>query len=248
MQAQVGTTNRPTHNGRVGRHKRQSSRPRTAKHLSNFWPGFLGVSRLLSALHVCYPHIIPVDEVVCLKQFHRDDEPLMRLFLDDAQKRRLDRLWEEHRFVSQWPISENKYLPLFIGFVTQDNPKALVTYFEAKREPFRLRASNSLSRSFKTRFHCNWSVCSRSPNGRIATRLSILAGKDRIADLYHAIRNKGAGHEEAFRGVLTRAGFALLPVPDRTIARRANSRNRRRLGIRHPAELFPLVHDARWAS
>ena len=83
---------------------------------------------------ICYPHIIPVDEVVCLKQFHRDDEPLVRLFLDDEQSRRLDRLWEEHRFISQWPISENKYLPLFIGFVTQDNPKALVDFFEGFRE------------------------------------------------------------------------------------------------------------------
>ena len=24
---------------------------------------------------ICYPHIIPVDEVVCLKMFHREDEP-----------------------------------------------------------------------------------------------------------------------------------------------------------------------------
>ncbi len=64
----------------------------------------------------------------------------MRLFLDDEQERRLDRLWAEHRFITQWPITEHKNLPLFIGFVTQDQPKALVVYFEGLREPFRKRA------------------------------------------------------------------------------------------------------------
>src|SRR5205823_7902077 len=89
---------------------------------------------------VCFPQIIPNDEVVCLKLYHREDEPLARLFLDDAQARRLDLLWEEHRFISRWPVTEHKNLPLFIGFVTQDQPKQLVTYFEGLREPFRKRA------------------------------------------------------------------------------------------------------------
>src|SRR5262249_10484221 len=89
---------------------------------------------------VCFPQIIPTDEVVSLKIFHREDEPLCRLFLNDDQKRRLDRLWEEHRFISQWPITENINLPQFIEYVTQDQPKSLVEYFETLREPFRQRA------------------------------------------------------------------------------------------------------------
>ena len=48
-----------------------------------------------------YPRIVPVDEVVTLQLLHRDDEPLRRLMLDDAQAARLDRLWDELRFVSQ---------------------------------------------------------------------------------------------------------------------------------------------------
>src|SRR5207248_9411306 len=89
---------------------------------------------------LCYAAVIPVDEVVCLKMCHREDEPLIRLFLDDAGRREIDRLWEEHRFITQWPVAENKYLPLFIGFVTQDQPKELLAYFEGQREPFRQRA------------------------------------------------------------------------------------------------------------
>src|SRR5207248_5386693 len=89
---------------------------------------------------ICFPEVVPTDEVVSLKMFHREDEPLERLFLDEEQKRRLDRLWNEHRFISQQPVAENKYLPQFIGFVTQDQPKELLDYFESQREPFRKRA------------------------------------------------------------------------------------------------------------
>src|SRR5439155_14081903 len=101
--------------------------------------GFAEFRRVLPPF-ICYPHIIPTDEVVCLKLYHREDEPLIRLFLDDEQTRRLERLWAEHRFITQWPVTEHKNLPLFIGFVTQDQPKALVVYFEGLREPFRKRA------------------------------------------------------------------------------------------------------------
>ncbi len=90
-------------------------------------------------LFICFPAVIPVDEVVCLKMYHREDEPLKRLFLNDDQRKQIDRLWEEHRFISQQPIAENKYLPLFIGFVTQDQTKEMLAYYEGQREPFRKR-------------------------------------------------------------------------------------------------------------
>ena len=98
-----------------------------------------GIPRLLPQV-ICYPRIVPEDEVVCLKLYHREDQHLVRLFLDDEQTRRLERLWQEHRFVTQWPIVEHKNLPLFIGFVTQDQPKELVVYFQGLVEPFRIRA------------------------------------------------------------------------------------------------------------
>ncbi len=91
-------------------------------------------------LFVCFPGVIPNDEVVSLKMFHREDEPLRELFLDAEQTRRLDRLWTEHRFLSRQPVAENTYLPLFIGFVSQDQPKELLSYFESQRPVFRARA------------------------------------------------------------------------------------------------------------
>ena len=50
---------------------------------------------------LCYTKIVPVDEVITLTLFYREDDHLVRLMLDDAQAARLDRLWDELRFISQ---------------------------------------------------------------------------------------------------------------------------------------------------
>lgn len=60
--------------------------------------------RQLFPISLCYPQIVPTDEVLTLTQFHREDEHLERLLLDDEEKREIDRLWEELRFVSQDPL------------------------------------------------------------------------------------------------------------------------------------------------
>jgi hypothetical protein len=151
---------------------------------------------------ICFPQIIPTDEVVCLKLYHREDEPLVRLFLDDEQKGKLDRLWEEHRFISQWPVTEHKNLPLFIGFVTQDQPKALVVYFEGLREPFRKRAEE---------YEKEVDAAASKQLERLA-EFAARAYRRPLQDpekagltrLYTSLRQKAIPHEEAFRIVLAR--------------------------------------------
>ena len=180
---------------------------------------------------ICFPRILPDDEVVCLKMYHREDEPLAELFLDDAQKARLDRLWEEHRFISRQPVAENAYLPQFIGFVTQDQPKELLAYFEGQRDAFRQRAEEFEKEE------------EAAIPKQLATLLDFAARPYRrpledkekadLLALYRAIRAKGAAHEEAFRGVLARvmvapaflfrieqapAGIVPGPVTDRELA------------------------------
>src|SRR5439155_24166650 len=44
---------------------------------------------------LCYTKIVPVDEVVTLTLFYREDDPLRRLMLDEREAARLDRLWDE---------------------------------------------------------------------------------------------------------------------------------------------------------
>ncbi|HTU16490.1 MAG TPA: DUF1592 domain-containing protein [Gemmataceae bacterium] len=151
---------------------------------------------------ICYSRVIPNDEVVCLKLFHREDEPLIRLFLDEAKTRQLDRLWRDLRFISRFPVTEHNQLPQFIGYVSQDQPKQLLAYFESQREPFRKRAEAFL----------------REEENAVPKQLDALldfaartyrrplreAEKTELLRLHDTLRKKGLSHEEAFRTVLTR--------------------------------------------
>ena len=88
--------------------------------------------RSLFPIALCYPRIVPVDEIVTLTLFFREDEPLQRLVLDDAQTEELDRLWEELRFVSEAPVKQVDVFEQLWQFATQDaKPEA----FEPMREP-----------------------------------------------------------------------------------------------------------------
>jgi hypothetical protein len=153
-------------------------------------------------VYVCFPNVIPNDEVVSLKMFHREDEPLMRLFLSDEQTRRLDRLWAEHRFISRQPALENEHLPLFIGFVTQDQPKEMVAYFEGQRTAFRKRAE-AFEQDEKAAIPKQLGALLEFA-GRAYRRPLHASEKTELLGLYQTLRQKGVAHEEALRGVLAR--------------------------------------------
>lgn len=155
---------------------------------------------------ICYPRVIPDDEVVCLKLYHREDEPLNRLFLDDEARKRFDRAWAELRFISQWPLTENKQLPLFIGFVTQDQPKELVAYFESQREPFRQRAQEfeqDLEAAIPKQLAALTEFAARAYRRPLEDK-----EKAEITQLYRELRKKDIPHGKALRGVLTRVLIA----------------------------------------
>ncbi len=61
----------------------------------------MNAHRSLFPAALCYTQIVPVDELHTTTLFYREDGHLARLMLDDAQKSRLNRLWQELRFVSQ---------------------------------------------------------------------------------------------------------------------------------------------------
>jgi hypothetical protein len=158
--------------------------------------------RRVFPLFLCFPQVVPTDEVVSLKMFHREDEPLATLFLDAEEKRRLDRLWTEHRFISRQPVAENNYLPQFIGFVTQDQPKEMLAYFESQRPVFQERADAFLKEEQEAvpkQLDALLRFAERAYRRPLQEK-----EKTDLLVLYRTVRGKGVGHEEAFRGVLTR--------------------------------------------
>jgi hypothetical protein len=87
---------------------------------------------------LCYARVVPVDEVVTLTLFYREDDVLRRLMLDDKAAAELDRLWSDLRFISQEAFLQVESFESLYQFATQDaNPNA----FEPLREPIKRRAA-----------------------------------------------------------------------------------------------------------
>lgn len=93
--------------------------------------------RQLFPAALCYTKIVPVDEVVTLTLFYREDEFLKRLMLDDTQAAQLDRLWGELRYVSQDALKLVDAFEQLYQFATQDSDP---TAFEPMREPIKRAA------------------------------------------------------------------------------------------------------------
>ena len=69
---------------------------------------------------LCYTKIVPVDEVISVTLFYREDDHLVRLMLDDAQRQQLDRLWDELHFVSRDALTSVDAFAQLMEFATQD--------------------------------------------------------------------------------------------------------------------------------
>ncbi|MCL4204943.1 MAG: DUF1592 domain-containing protein [Pirellulaceae bacterium] len=95
--------------------------------------------RALFPLALCYARIVPVDEVVTLTLYYREDDHLKRLMLDDAQAAELDRLWDKLYWISEEPLQLVVALEQITEFATQDRPD-LVKAFAPLREPIQRRA------------------------------------------------------------------------------------------------------------
>jgi len=93
---------------------------------------------------VCYSRIVPVDEVVTLTLYHREDAHLRRLLLDEAESLELDRLWDELMFTSEAPLKQVAAFDQIWQFATQDADPAA---FEPLREPIRRAAAEFSART-----------------------------------------------------------------------------------------------------
>ncbi len=179
---------------------------------------------------LCYTKIVPVDEVVTLTLLYREDDHLAELVLDDAQKAKLDRLWDELRFVSQDALTLVDAFEQIWQFATQDaDPKV----FEPMRKPIADRAA-----AFRQKLidcepkHVEAVVEFASRAYRRPLTASETNG---LRVLYRKFREQEQSHEDAIRLLLARvlvspgflyraetpgAGVAQVPVSDWELATR----------------------------
>ncbi len=152
---------------------------------------------------LCYTKIVPVDEVVTLTLFHREDDHLARLMLNEQEKARLDRLWSEFRYVSQDALLLVDALEQIWQYATQD---ADPTVFEPMRKPVEERAA-----AFR-----QWLVDTEPQQVDSLVEFASSAyrrpltkeEKGELPAFYRRLREEEIPHDEAFRLTLARVFVA----------------------------------------
>ncbi len=157
--------------------------------------------RQLFPVALSYVKIVPVDEPITLTLFHREDDHLVRLMLNDEQAARLDRMWAELRYISQDAIVLVDVLEQLIQYATQDRPN-LVVALKPVQQPFAERAANFQQYLVDTE-HKHWESLLAFASSAYRRPLSD-AQCNELQAFYHGLRNENIPHEEAFRLTLAR--------------------------------------------
>ncbi len=146
-----------------------------------------------------YTKIVPVDEVVTLTLYYREDDHLCRLMLDDAQKAKLDKLWDELHYISRDAFTLVDALEQLIQYATQDaDPKV----FEPLRKPYAERADAFRKRLVDTQpMHLNAVLA--FAGGAYRRALTEAEAGD-LRGLYAKLRAQEIPHEEAIRLTIAR--------------------------------------------
>jgi hypothetical protein len=155
--------------------------------------------RDLFPLALCYTTIVPVDEVVTLTLYYREDDYLKRLMLDDAGIAEIDRLWDELIFTSQSPLKLVDAFEQLYQYATQDaDPSA----FEPMRAPI-LDAASRFRAKVKDcePVHIQAVIDFATKAWRRPLNESEV---ETLAALYGQLRNQDLPHDTAVRMMLAR--------------------------------------------
>lgn len=179
---------------------------------------------------LCYTKIVPVDEVVTLTLYYREDHELARLMLSDAEQKELNRLWDELHYISRDALTLVDAYAQLMEYATQDaDPKV----FEPLRKPINDRAA-----AFRK-------VLADSEPAHVAAILDFAAKAYRrpladaeateLRNLYVRLRQEDMSHEDAVRLTVARvlvapaflyrlekpaAGTGQTPISDYELANR----------------------------
>src|SRR4030095_11385368 len=143
--------------------------------------------------------IVPVDEVVTLTLYYREDHHLARLLLDAAQAARLNRLWDELHYVSHDALTLVDAFEQLWQYATQDaDPKV----FEPLREPIKQRATAFRQRLVDPQpMHLD--AVLKFSDGAYRRPLTD-AEQGELRGLYRKLREQELPHDEAIRLTLAR--------------------------------------------
>jgi hypothetical protein len=161
--------------------------------------GALEEFRNLFPAALCYTKIVPVDEVVTLTLYYREDDALRRLLLGEVEVAELERLWSELHYVSHDALRLVDAFEQLWQFATQDaDPSA----FEPMRAPIKRRADDFRALLRETQpAHLEGVLRFAGTAYRRPLRGS---EQDELRALYRKLRDEEIGHDEALRLTLAR--------------------------------------------
>lgn len=148
---------------------------------------------------LCFTRIVPVDEVVTLLMFHREDAQLARLMLDAAEKKELDRLWDELEFVSLEP---RRMIPAYEQLWQFESQLGKPSRFEPLEAGIRAAAAK-FERRLLAAEPAHLDALLEFAN-RAWRRPLTTAESTGLRELYRQLRGQEMSHEEAYRLTLAR--------------------------------------------
>ncbi len=155
--------------------------------------------RQLFPAALCYTKIVPVDEVVTLTLYYREDDALPRLMLDEMETAQLERLWAELHYTSHDALKLVDAFEQLWQFATQDaDPSA----FTPMREPIKERAEEFKKLLVDTQPQ-HLDAVLKFADGAYRRPLSD-AEKEELRGLYRKLREQELPHAEAIRLTLAR--------------------------------------------
>jgi hypothetical protein len=155
--------------------------------------------RQLFPAALCYNRIVPVDEVITLTLFHREDDHFCRLMLEPSEKAKLDRLWEELHFITRDALTVVDAFAQLLEYASQDGDPRI---FEPLRKPINQRAADFRRQMTNSEpAHVEFIVNFASGAYR---RPLTATEQNELRELYRNLRREGLPHDEAFRLTLAR--------------------------------------------
>ena len=150
---------------------------------------------------LCYAKIVPVDEVVTLTLFHREDQHLKRLMLNDQEAEELDQLWNELFYVAREPLKYQVAFEQIREFATQDRPD-LVKRWAPHVDSINQRADDFRDLLIKTEpIH----LVSVLDFAQRCWRRPLTASEVKgLQNLYNQLRNDGITHEQSIKLAIAR--------------------------------------------
>ena len=164
--------------------------------------------RSLFPAALCFTQIVPVDEILTLHLFYREDDHLSRLMLDSRQRARLDRLWEELRFVSHSPFQRVTALDLLLEAMVGNGRRDRSQYLALLplRPPIN-RGADTFRRELVDAEPRQMATLVEFA-GRAYRRPLTRPEVEELHGLYSRLRQQELSHDEAFRLTLARVFVA----------------------------------------